>query len=96
MEPKFQLRRGGYAIRKSHITEKEKKQIMKDLYVVPRVKGSVSMIPPQPFPIYLESATRFYLPQHYGKSTFGPPQSDVLPRGIKCDSLEFAGSLRDK
>lgn len=96
MEPKFQLRRGGYAIRKSQITEKEKKRVMKDLYVVPRVKGSVSMIPPQPFPIYLESATRFYVPQHYGKSTFGPPQSDVLPKGIQCDGLEFAGSLRDK
>lgn len=66
MEPKFQLRRGGYAIRKSQVSQKEKKKIMKDLYVTARVKGSVSMIPPQPFPIYRESMSRFYVPRHYG------------------------------
>jgi len=45
MEPKFQLRRGGYAIRKSQISQKEKKKIMKDLHVAPRMKHSVTMAP---------------------------------------------------
>ena len=53
-------------------------------------------IPPQPFPIYLESPTRYYVPRHYGLSEFGPPQSDILPKGEKCERLVFAGSLRPK
>lgn len=95
-EPKFQLRRGGYAIRKSQTKTNEKKKIMKDLYVVPRVKGGISGIPPQPFPIYRESLTRFYVPRHYGVQTFGQPQSNVLSPGAKCPRLVFGGSLRDK
>ena len=96
MEPKFQLRRGGYAIRKSQVSQKEKKKILRELYVTPRVKGSVSGIPPQSFPIYRESLTRLYVPRHYGESTFGPPSSNVLSPGVKCPNLVFAGSLREK
>ena len=53
-------------------------------------------IPPQPFPIYRESMTRLYVPRHYGEELFGPPQSNLLPRGEKCERLQFAGSLRPK
>ena len=69
---------------------------MKDLHVVPRVKGGISGIPPQSFPIYRESLTRFYVPRHYGVETFGKPQSNVLSAGTKCPRLVFGGSLRDK
>lgn len=95
-EPKFQLRRGGYAIRKSQIKTKEKKQLMKDLNVIPRVRGSITGIPPSPFPVYRESLTRFYVPRHYGVNTFGIPSSNVLSLGEKCPNLIFGGSLRDK
>ena len=96
-EPKFQLRRGGYAIRKSQTKPSEKKKMMKDLYVAPRVMGGAPMgIPPQPFPIYRESMTRLYVPRHYGEEVFGPAESNLLPRGEKCERLRFAGGLRPK
>lgn len=96
-QPKFQLRRGGYAIRKSQISQKEKKLIMKELNVTPRTQqGLTMMMAPQPFPIYRESLTRFYVPRHFGFETFGAPISDVLPRGTQCPNLVFEGSLRPK
>lgn len=95
-QPKFQLRRGGYAIRKSQVSQKEKKRLIKDLHVKPNMKGQIGMMPAQPFPIYRESLTRFYVPRHYGMDTFGTPMSDVLQKGEPCPSLEFTGSLRDK
>lgn len=56
----------------------------------------MSMIPPQPFPIYRESLTRFYVPRHYGVGAFGPPMSNMLSKGTKCPNLKFEGTLRPK
>ena len=42
------------------------------------------------FPIYYESATRYYVPRAWGKQHFGEPEADIVSEGtIMRDSVEF-------
>ena len=50
---------------------------------------------PDPYPIYLESEKKIYIPKHIGFQKFGNPDKVKLTKGIEID-VEFKGSLRDK
>jgi superfamily II DNA or RNA helicase len=70
----------GYAIKKSSLTDPQIAHLKKELTMAPKVfdkfKNTV-----QSFPIYYESKTRFYVPRHWGKRTFGEPEDDILSNG---------------
>ena len=89
----------GYSIFKTSLNEKLEKKIKKDLIVKPFIpKGASLFVYNQDnlkFTIYRESLTRYYLPRYYGIEEFGNEYSVKLPEGTLCNTMEFAGSLRD-
>ena len=93
-EAKTILTKRGYAIVKKrfHFTEIDK--CKKDLTVKPYVKEDYGA-KPTPFPIYLESSKKLYLPKHYGLEKFGEPDQVKITKGIEIN-LEFKGQLRPK
>jgi hypothetical protein len=46
------------------------------------------------YPVYRESANKYYLPRYFGVKNFGPPLSNKLPEGVNID-VPFAGDLRE-
>jgi superfamily II DNA or RNA helicase len=83
----------GYSILKSDVSDTNIQKIVKELTVTPAVPqayiGTVNS-----FKVYLESATRYYLPNAWGRNLFGPgvetrPEGESLP-----SNLIFQGSLR--
>ena len=76
----------GYAITKASLTDQQIAKLRKDLTMKPQdhfAKGAES------FPIYYESKTRFYVPRHWGRKTFGEPELSVVP-----DGLPFSPAIR--
>ena len=77
----------GYAITKSSLTEKQMTQLRKDLTMKPNdhfMKGAES------FPIYYESGARFYVPRHWGYTTFGQPEATIVSEGVPfSDQIKF-------
>lgn len=85
----------GYSIIKKHFSFRDINKIKKELTVSPYVNENFSA-KATPFPIYLESHRKLYLPKHYGIEYFGDPDKIKLgKKGIDID-LEFNGSLRNK
>ncbi len=93
-KPNSYLTKRGYVIRKASLTFRELHKAKKELTVMPFVNSEYSANI-QPFPVYLESVTKVYLPRHYALQTFGEPDENRLHSGRDID-LEFAGSLRSK
>lgn len=84
----------GYTIYKENLEIKEQELIRKELTVSPYVPKNS----PQPqvfFPVYRESAKKFYLPRFYGFENYGEPEEFRVSEGKKIN-LKFAGSLRPK
>jgi len=52
-----------------------------------------SPIQPTPFPIYLESPLKLYIPRYFGIDTYGPPDRILIKPGDSIN-VEFAGDLR--
>lgn len=74
----------GYVLMKEKLTDKEIKNIKKDLTAEPVVLPAFREMgfgDTQKFPIYLESARRLYVPKHYGIDNYGPPLVDEQPVG---------------
>ena len=81
----------GYALRKDMLTDEEKQNIRKDLTVAPKT-SSKFMKQPDPFTVYLESGSRFYVPRIWGIETFGEPEQNILVEGNSLrEDLVFAG-----
>ena len=93
-KPNSYLTKRGYVIRKASLSFRELHKAKKELTVMPFVNSEYSSNI-QPFPVYLESVTKVYLPRHYALQTFGEPEVNQLHKGREID-LEFAGGLRDK
>jgi len=83
----------GYSIEKKDVSLDQQKKLAAELTVAPAVPpsfaGTVS-----PFKIWLESATRYYVPNAWGKTVFGDaaetrPAGDPIQAGIT-----FGGTLR--
>ena len=67
----------GYSIYKENISVEEQQMLRKELNVKPYVPKS-SLIKPQPFPVYRESAYKIYLPRYYGYNNYGEPDENRL------------------
>ncbi len=87
------LTRRGYAIVKEHFGFRDIHKCKKELTVSPYVNENIG-IKPNPFPVYLESLKKLYVPRHYGIEQFGEPDKIKLNKSYNID-LEFKGSLRE-
>jgi superfamily II DNA or RNA helicase len=84
----------GYAILKSDVSAAQITHIQKELTVTPNVPlsfaGTVTS-----FKVWVESATRYYLPHAWADTYFGPADVDARPPGdLLPTTLEFRGILR--
>tara|TARA_B110000211_G_C14081807_1_gene554927 strand:- start:862 stop:2343 length:1482 start_codon:yes stop_codon:yes gene_type:complete len=89
------LTKRGYAIKKEQHSEQKLAQYVKELSVKPFVNNSYGNTDVQPYPIYLESKHKLYLPKFYGFSEVGEPTCIKLSRGREID-IQFQGTLRPK
>ena len=84
----------GYAIRKDALTPAETRRLREALTVAPAAppgfaKGA------DPFPIYYESPTRWYVPRFWGLNNCGIPDGDARQPGLPLPAhLTFAKELR--
>ena len=83
----------GYTIYKDEITNETAKYIENELNVKPFVPKAMGMQKPISFPVYRESASRYYLPKFFGVSNFGDVNCR-LPKGEEINA-KFNGTLRD-
>jgi hypothetical protein len=86
----------GYTLSKKELTEKQREFIEKELTVRPATQG-IQYGPASDnlsFPVYRESANKFYIPRHFGETHFGSPTDFRLSHGVDID-CPFAGDLRD-
>jgi superfamily II DNA or RNA helicase len=81
----------GYSIFKECLSVQEQHFIRTELTVKPFIPKSP--IQPNPFPIYLESPLKLYMPRYFGIDTYGPPDRILIHPGSNI-SLEFSGELR--
>ena len=81
----------GYSIFKECLSVEEQHYIRKELTVKPFIPKSP--IQPNPFPIYLESPLKLYMPRYFGIDTYGPPDRILINPGNEI-ALQFSGELR--
>jgi len=84
----------GYSILKTAVTAVQFKEIQKDLTVMPVVAPQYAA-GSSPFTLYMESATRWYVPPMWGLTKYGAPDSDTRPEGDPLrPALKFVCTLR--
>ena len=88
------LTKRGYSIIKKHYTLQEIEDLKKTLHVKPYVNEDYGASA-EPYPIYLESLKKLYIPKHIGFKEFGEPDKVKLTKGLEID-VSFKGGLRDK
>ena len=93
-EDKTILTKRGYSIMKEHYSLYELEEIKKKLHVKPYINDDYGATA-EPYPIYLESNKKLYIPKHIGFKDFGEPDKVKLSKGLEID-VNFKGSLRDK
>ena len=84
----------GYAVIKADISKDLEAKIRKELTVKPKSQQSrYNAMADTEFPVFLESATRLYLPRVWAKDTLGPAASSVMSDGTPLpENLKFIGS----
>ena len=84
----------GYAVLKSDLTKELDTKIRKELTVKPvTMQSRYNDLADTEFPVYLESATRIYLPRVWAKDNLGPAASSVMSDGLKLPAtLNFIGN----
>uniref|UniRef100_A0A6C0AN50 Helicase ATP-binding domain-containing protein n=1 Tax=viral metagenome TaxID=1070528 RepID=A0A6C0AN50_9ZZZZ len=86
----------GYSVLKSALTKEQDAQIRKDLTVKPIQMQRFAAATDNDFPVFLESATRLYLPRVWAKDFLGPAQETVMTDGLPLPAtLSFAGKPYD-
>ena len=87
----------GYAIRKSLLTDIERKRIETELRVSPSMHRSYQGKEDLSFRIYRESPERYYLPRRWAENTFGQPDGSVLSDGkeLSEEARVFTGTPYD-
>ena len=93
-EIKTILTKRGYSVMKEHYSLQHIEDLKKSLHVKPYVNEDYGASA-DPYPIYLESIKKLYIPKHIGFHEFGEPDKVKLTKGLEVD-LTFKGSLRDK
>ena len=86
------LNKKGYALKKKELTKEQIKKIRKDLTVKPFIHQDYG-IPQPPFPIYLESVKKLYLPRNYGLINYGEPDINKIQYG-ETIKVKFTRKLR--
>jgi superfamily II DNA or RNA helicase len=83
----------GYAVLKSDISKELEAKIRKELTVKPVTQQSrYNAMADTDFPVFLESASRLYLPRVWAKDTLGPAASSVMSDGLPLPpALNFIG-----
>ena len=87
------LSRNGYKIKKNELSQKELKDIKKDLTVNPYVVGDFGNGSEKRFSLYMESPNSLYIPRFYAFEKYGKPDKSKMDEGIDID-ISFNGSLR--
>lgn len=84
----------GYAIRKDELTPAETRALQKALTMKPLVApGFAAGV--EPFPIYFESPSRWYVPRFWGLENCGVPDGDARQPGLPLRAeLAFNKTLR--
>ena len=84
----------GYAVLKSGLTKELETKIRKELTVKPvTMQSRYNDLADTEFPVYLESATRIYLPRVWANDNLGPAASSVMSDGLKLPAtLNFIGN----
>ena len=82
----------GYSIYKKSLNVKEQIFIREELTVKPYIPKSP--VQPSPFPVYLESTKKFYIPRVFGINTFGIPNENKINKGDSIN-IKFNGELRE-
>lgn len=83
----------GYTILKSSLTKAECKMIETDLTIKPFTAMKI-FSDNKTFPVYRESANKYYLPRYYGVEKFGPPTEYQIHNCVTID-VPFVGNRRD-
>ncbi len=85
----------GYAIKKTALTEKQQAALRKELLVSPKVLEKYAK-GVKPFPIYMESSTRFYVPRAWGTEKYGSAEVSLVPEGLPLPpAVKFKGKPYD-
>jgi superfamily II DNA or RNA helicase len=85
----------GYSVPKSRFNAAQTATLRKTLTVAPKTHPSFSDNS-TPFPVYLESSSRFYLPRAWAEGKYGPADRDEMPTGDELrKDLVFQGSPRE-
>jgi superfamily II DNA or RNA helicase len=82
----------GYTIYKECLDISEQRLIKEELTVKPFIPKSP--VQPPAYPVYRESAGKYYLPRFYGLKHYGEPEENRLPPGDDIN-VPFVGDLRD-
>ena len=82
----------GYTIYKECLDIKEQRVIRDELNVRPYIPKSPIQQPS--YPVFRESANKFYLPRYYGIKNYGDPEEMLIPPGDDIQ-VAFQGDLRD-
>jgi len=86
----------GYAVLKAGLAKDLEQKIRKELTVKPATQSRYDGMTDTEFPVYLESASRLYLPRVWAKDNLGPAASSVMSDGDKLPaSLNFIGKPYD-
>ena len=84
----------GYAIRKDFLTPAQTTELRKSLTMMPRVAAEFSA-GIDPFPIFYESPSRWYVPRFWGLDKYGAPDGDARGDGRPLRAeLQFNKTLR--
>ena len=85
----------GYAIKKATLTATQEATLKSELFVSAKVPERFAKAT-KPFPIFMESSTRYYVPRAWGSEQYGPPQINLLPEGIPLpNAVRFKGTPHD-
>lgn len=85
----------GYAVRKDRLTAEQTEKLVAELTVKPKVLETYAK-GVKPFPIYMESPTRYYVPRQWGIATYGPPEAMTIGDGTALPSaVKFKGTPYD-
>jgi superfamily II DNA or RNA helicase len=84
----------GYTIMKKSLTEKHCNFIKEQLMIKPDAPGQQYGVSGPKFPIYRESANKFYLPRYFGEEHFGQIETLKITEGDDIN-VPFVGTLRE-
>ena len=85
----------GYAVKKDWLSHEQNTKIQKDLNVSPKQMGRYAA-QADSWPVYQESASRYYLPRAWGLAEFGEAEASTLVEGNPIrEDLVFIGKPYD-